>query len=328
MDQLHCLLGDYPVLRPLINSPCLADGTVLRMHSFAESGGARAAMSRMIRALPGLDYDICELPMVNYISVKEHGAKFTAIPVAVCRRFEHSGIWGDARQGIHKPKDLEGKRVGITYHGHSDLVWKRGIMSDLYGADLDSITWITTNPETVPYAPLPPNVWQIPGCSFPALIESGVIAGAVLPATETFENPAVHQLVPDVPAAERDWFAKTGIFPPVHTVVVKDSVLAARPQLATELYHALCASKKAALAKAAKGMADADIAAAPQSGFLVSPHHRKERPYLGDDPLPYGLEVNRKGFEMLVRFAREQKVTASATPIDQLFVAVDERGMS
>ena len=137
MDRLHFLVGDYLVTRPLIESPRLADGTVLEMHGFAASGGARPAMARMIREMPGLDFDICELPLVNYISAKELGAKYTAIPVVICRRFQHDGIWGDARQGIREPKDLAGKRVGLIYHGHSDLVWKRGIMSDLCGVDLE-----------------------------------------------------------------------------------------------------------------------------------------------------------------------------------------------
>lgn len=326
MDQLHFLLGDYPVTRPFIEAPHLADGTVLQMHGFAESGGARPAMARTIRAMPGLAYDICELPLVNYFSAKELGAKYTAIPVMICRRFEHGGIWGDARQGVREPKDLEGKRLGLIYHGHSDLVWKRGILSDRYGVDLDSITWITGNPETIPNAPLPPNVWQMPACSYTALIEHRVIAGAVLPATETFDNPAVRQLIPDIPAAERDWYEETGIFPQVHTVVVQDSVLAERPELATELYHAFCAAKQTAYARAATGMTQAEIEEAPASGFLVSPQDRKRRPYLGEDPLPYGLEPNRKGLEMLVRFSREQKVTGSEPPLEELFVAVDERG--
>jgi 4,5-dihydroxyphthalate decarboxylase len=324
LSELHFLLGDYPITHPFIESPRVADGTMPTMHSFAESGGARAAVARMVRELPGLDYDISELPLVNYISAKEHGAKFTAIPVVLTRRFENYGIWGDARQGVNEPKDLEGKRVGLLYHGHSDLVWMRGIMSDVHGVDLDSITWITANPETVGKAPLPPNVWQMPGCSFPALIDNGAIAGAVLPWTETFENPAVHRLVPDIATADRDWFEKTGIFPQLHTVVVKDAVLKARPQLATALFRALTAAKREAFARAAKGMSEQEVATTHVTGFLVSPVDRRNRPYLPADPLPYGLEANRKGFEMLVRFAREQKVTAWQPPIEDLFVSVDE----
>ena len=128
---------------------------MLKIRNFAETGGARPAMARMIRELPGLDYDICDLPLVNYISAKEHGAKFTALPVVLTRRFQHGGIWGDERQGIREPKDLEGKRVGLGYHGHTDLTWVRGIMSDVYGVDLNSITWITSDPEGVPRAKLP-----------------------------------------------------------------------------------------------------------------------------------------------------------------------------
>ena len=222
MDQLNILLGDYPLTRAFLEMPRLADGTTLKIRNFAETGGARPAMARMIRELPDLDYDICDLPLVNYMSAKEHGAKFTALPVVLTRRFQHGGIWGDERQGIREPKDLEGKRVGLGYHGHTDLTWVRGIMSDVYGVDLHSITWITSDPEGVPDAKLPSNVWQIPSCSFPALVASGVIAGAVLPFNQRFDDPAVRQLVTDRPAAEREWFQTTNVFPQLHTVVVKD----------------------------------------------------------------------------------------------------------
>ena len=327
MDQLNILLGDYPLTRAFLEMPRLADGTTLKIRNFSETGGARPAMARMIRELPDLDYDICDLPLVNYMSAKEHGAKFTALPVVLTRRFQHGGIWGDERQGIREPKDLEGKRVGLGYHGHTDLTWVRGIMSDVYGVDLHSITWITSDPEGVPGAKLPSNVWQIPSCSFPALVASGVIAGAVLPFNQRFDDPAVRQLVTDRPAAEREWFQTTNVFPQLHTVVVKDSVLAARPTLATELYRALSAAKTAAYAKAAVGMSASEIAATSTTGFLVSPEDRKARPYLGDDPLPFGLEANRAGFEMLVRFAREQRITAWQPAIEELFVPVDEGGM-
>lgn len=324
MDQLNFLLGDYPHTRPFLESPHLADGTVLKMRRFAESGGARPAMARMIRAMPGLDYDICDLPLVNYLSAKEHGAAFTAIPVILTRRFQQGGIWGDERQGIREPKDLEGKRLGLAYHGHTDLTWVRGILSERYGVNLSSITWITSDPEQVPKAPLPPNVWQIPGCSFAALIEEGVIAGAVMPFNQRFENDGVNRLVPDLAEAERTWFEETGIFPQLHTVVVKNSVLAARPEFATELFRALSAAKAAAYAKAAAGMTEAEAEATPVTGFLVSPEDRRRRPYLGDDPLPYGLEANRAGLEMIVRLACEQKITGSQPPIEELFVTVEE----
>jgi 4,5-dihydroxyphthalate decarboxylase len=326
MNELHILIGDYPLTHAFLGSPTLGDGTPLKFHAFAETGGARAAMARMIRELPGLDYDICDLPLVNYLSAKEHGAKFTAIPVVLTRRFQHAGIWGDERQGVHAPKDLEGKRVGLPYHGHTDLTWVRGIMSHVYGVDPGSITWITSDPEGVPKAPLPRNVWQIPGASFPALVESGAIAGAVLPHNMRFDNPSVRRLVTDLPAAERAWFEKTGVFPQLHTVVIKDVLLKERPRLATELYRALAASKATAYANAAKGMSEAEIAAAPSTGFFLAPQHRKERPYLGDDPLPFGIEKNRAGFEMLIRFMREQRIAAWQPKVEDVFAPVDEGG--
>ena len=81
MAELSLFRADSPPTRPHRARPRLGAGTTLRMRSASETGGGgRASVARMIGAYPGLDFDICEMPLVNYISAKEHGAKFTAIP--------------------------------------------------------------------------------------------------------------------------------------------------------------------------------------------------------------------------------------------------------
>ena len=46
------------------------------------------------------------------------------------------------------------------------------------------------------------------------------------------------------------------------------------------------------------------------------------RPLIGGDPLPYGLEANRPGIEICVRYAAEQGLVPEAYAAETLFAAL------
>ena len=77
----------------------------------------------------GLEYDVCELAITTYLCAKEHGKRFTALPVFLVRGFHHGAILATRRRAA-SPKDLEGKRVGVN-RGYTVTtgVWARGILA-------------------------------------------------------------------------------------------------------------------------------------------------------------------------------------------------------
>jgi 4,5-dihydroxyphthalate decarboxylase len=103
-------------------------------------------------------------------------------------------------------------------------------------------------------------------------------------------------------ATERAWFQKTGVYPINHTIVVKDSLLQANPHLAGDLFEAFSEAKQAFLLA---GQPDDETA--------------KIREIVGDDPLPYGIEPNRKVLEMIVQFARDQHILSAAIKPEDMF---------
>src|SRR5216683_2532792 len=64
----------------------------------------------MARSQP---YDICEMAPTTYLMAVAAGAPITALPIPMTRRFRHAGVLGRRNSAIRRPKDIEGRRVGV-----------------------------------------------------------------------------------------------------------------------------------------------------------------------------------------------------------------------
>src|SRR5438445_10093817 len=114
------------------------------------------AFRRMVRAL---EFDISEMALTTYITARAHGKRFTALPIFLVRAFHHGAIVHNTKVGIGKPKDLEGKKVGVN-RGYTVTtgVWARSILQHQYGVDLSKITWVLSGDEHVAEYRPPSNV--------------------------------------------------------------------------------------------------------------------------------------------------------------------------
>ena len=132
------------------HTQALKDGSVKpRTFEFAfeEVPAIIQAFRRMVR---GLEFDISEMALTTYICARAHGKPFTALPIFPMRAFHHGAIVHNTRSGIRTPKDLQGRHVGVN-RGYTVTtgVWARGIFRDLYGVDLNGITWVLSGDEHV-----------------------------------------------------------------------------------------------------------------------------------------------------------------------------------
>src|SRR5215471_4647187 len=132
------------------NNRALKDGSVKPKtfaFDFVEVDPLIDAFRRMVR---GLEFDICEMAITTYICAKAHGKRMTAVPVFIVRAFHHGAILVNTKSGITRPKDLEGKRVGVN-RGYTVTtgVWARSILQDEHGVDLKKITWVLSGDEHV-----------------------------------------------------------------------------------------------------------------------------------------------------------------------------------
>jgi 4,5-dihydroxyphthalate decarboxylase len=185
------------------------------------------------------------------------------------------------------------------------------VLAEEYGVDLSKITWITEEEEYVTSYVPPANVKQIAsGRTLAKLMQAGEIqAGfAGLAGVGASAEGERTELIPDAAARELAWFRKTGIYPLHGVIAVRNDVLRDNPDLASRLFTAFSHAKHNYLSRVESGSAHGD----------EDLRYRKLAQVVGD-PLPYGLEENRRTFEALVRFAAGQGLIGRAPPIEKLF---------
>jgi 4,5-dihydroxyphthalate decarboxylase len=306
MTKLSVALGAYPHTAPLKNGSVPIEGIEL---DFVEIGGPIVgAFRRMVRAL---EFDVSEMAITTYLSAKEYGKPFTAIPVFPVREFPHRAISVNTEVGVSRPKDLEGRRVGVRAYTVTTGVWARAVLQDQFGVDLDKVTWVIADEEHVQECVLPGNVELIPGADLGAMLSSGELAAGIGVTRPDTAN--VKALIAERAEKEREWVAR-GIYPINHTVVVKDEVIAASPGIAASLYAAFARAKMPFLARLAAG------------GELPEEDHAlaSRRELVGPDPVPYGIEANRATLEAIVGFARSQHILTTGLALEDMFVPGSE----
>jgi 4,5-dihydroxyphthalate decarboxylase len=122
--------------------------------------------------------------------------------------------------------------------------------------------------------------------------------------------------VPDVvtlfsnPKAEAiRFYNKTGIYPPHHVTVVRESIVRDHPWVALSLLDAFQSAKELATQRLAN-----------QTLFAFGDHYlAEERAMFGADPFAYGVKVNANAIDMAQTITVEQGLTTRKAPLDELF---------
>ena len=297
------------VTRTQGNNRALKDGTMQPKtfgFEFIEVDPLIAAFRREVRAS---EFDICELAITTYICAKAHGKKLTAIPVPIVRQFHHGAILVNTKAGVKSPKDLEGKRVGVN-RGYTVTtgVWARGILEKEYGVDLSKITWVLSGDEHVAEYVAPSNVVPIEaGKSMQDMLISGELVAAI---GVDVNHPDVQPLIPDALETGIAAFKRDGHYPINHLVVIKDEVLEANPGLAADCFEAFAAAKRLYV--------DALRAGKIEKPDATDRLHQRVMEISGE-PLPYGIEPNRKVMETLMGHALSQGIITKAMKVEDLF---------
>jgi 4,5-dihydroxyphthalate decarboxylase len=300
------------------NNSRVKDGTVVPdgySLDFEEVPVLVKGFRRMVRELA---FDVSEMALTTYLTAREHGVKFTALPIFLVRGFHHNAIVVRRDSGITDPGQLVGKRVGVN-RGYTVTtgVWARSIMANQYGLDLDSVTWVLSGDEHVEAYTPPSNVISAPaGKTLEQMVLDGELEAAI---GVKSDSPDIVPLIPNANEVALTALRATGLYPINHLVVIKDEVLEAHPDAAVAVFEAFAESKRQYVADLKAG-----AIAEPDSADRL---HLKVLEATGwDDPLPYGIGPNRAVLEGLIEQASQQRILTKTVKLEELF-AESVRGL-
>jgi 4,5-dihydroxyphthalate decarboxylase len=271
------------------------------------------------------EFDVSELSFSSYLRITDSGdSPYIALPAFVSRVFRHSGIYIRTDRGIKSPTDLKGRNVGVPEYQITAVVWQRGIMQDEYGVHPTDIHWWQGGQEQAGRGERTP-LGPIPGLDLKSIPEDKTLAGmletgeldalftARAPSCFVRGAPNVGRLFPDYRNVEKAYYKKTGIFPIMHMIGVKKSLVEQHPWLATSLYKAFLEAKTYAMKEVR------EINALPVTLPWLEAECLETIALMGEDFWRYGVKENIKEIEALIRYAYEQGLVKKKLDAESLF---------
>ena len=305
--------GNYEIVRALKDGTVAPDGIDLTLLTDMDS------TTRHWRFLRNRDFDVAETSASSYVVARDQGMPITAIPVFLHRRFRHGFVFINTGKGITKPTDLIGKRIGIKSFLVTAIHWMRGILEHEYGVPHKSIHWVAELDEDVEFTPPPDlKITRLPhDKSVEDMLAEGeldaLIHSDIIKPMEA-GDPRVARLWPDTKAEEIRYFKKTGIFPIMHVMGIKQEIVDRHPWVPINLFQAFEKSKAIAMNR----MKNPRIV--PLAWYQEA--WEEQENILGPDPWEYGLtDKNRHTIETLAGYSHEQGVTKRLWTADELFVS-------
>ncbi len=302
-----------PVLKTVTrtqgNNSALKDGTVTPqgfVFEFEEVPVLVHAFRRMVR---GLEFDVCEMALTTYLCAREHGVRFTALPVFLVRAFHHGAILHNTSFPVRNLKDLEGKRIGVN-RGYTVTagVWARAVLQEQYGVDLSTVTWVRSGDEHVESYQPPANVISIESeNTIEQMLATNDLAAAINIAAH---DPEIQPVITNALDAGISVYQRDGYYPINHLIVVRDEVLEVYPKVAIAVFNAFAEAKNLYLDRL-------------RAGTIENPS-KTDQLYarimeISGDPLPYGIEPNRQVLENLIGHAMTQKILRKPVEVDAIF---------
>jgi 4,5-dihydroxyphthalate decarboxylase len=269
-------------------------------------------------------FDVSEMSCAHALIRRgQNDFPFVALPVFPSRMFRHGYIFVNAEAGIRKPEDLRGKRIGVPEYSQTAAIWIRGLLQHEFGVSLETIRWFSGGvnapgrPDVLVNLPdAEVSITRVKDRTLNDMLVDGQIdalIGARKPAAFG-RDPRVQRLFPDYREREQDYYRKTGIFPIMHTVVIKEELYREHPWIAESLYKAFVQSKE--ICAAAMRFSSALRYMLP----WLHADLEELSEIFGPDPWPYGLEANRHVLTTLVQYLVEQRLLRRTLPLEELFV--------
>ncbi|MGH9055635.1 MAG: 4,5-dihydroxyphthalate decarboxylase [Acidimicrobiales bacterium] len=313
---LTMAMSEYDHVRDLASGRVRAEGvelTVLRL----------PVEEIFYRFLRHREWHVSELSLAKYVALRAGGDdSLSAIPVFPSRVCRHSSIFVRP-DGPSHPKELSGARVGVPEWAQTASVYTRSLLVHEWGIPLSDVQWFQAGVNQAGrrekvdvHLPDGVSLTTVQDRTLDSMLRDGqldAVFSAHPPASFERGDPGIVRLFEDYEPVEREYVARTGIFPIMHVVAIRADVLAGAPWVAQNLLDAFEAAKQRSLER----MSEMTASRVP---LPWGPSRLAEAcRLLGPDPWPYGVAANRITLEAFTRFAHEQGVAARRLDPEELF---------
>ena len=281
--KLFSMIGEYPNTKALRSGAIKSDTVEFE---FDDVKVPNTAFKPLVREAK---YDCSEVAINTFLQAKYYNKPYILLPATIVGRGQIHNLVYNTERGKLSPTDLHGKRVGVRAYTQTTGMWVRGMLAELYGMDVSKVNWITFEDGHIAEYKDPPFVTRAPaGKQLMQMLLDGELDAAII--TDR-TDPRVKPLIPDAEEVNRKWAETHGGVPINHMLVMRDSIVQSRPDVAKEVYRVVKESRQAT--------------DSPKDGKL--------------DPLRFGIENVRRALELAIEMSLVQKFIFRRLSVDELF---------
>jgi 4,5-dihydroxyphthalate decarboxylase len=299
-----CSLIDSALTRPILDGDVAGKALDVTFST--------ATVDENSRAMIAGKFDIAEMSMATYVQARAKGLDLVAIPVFMGRRFLQPCVAFLPNATLSSPADLRGKRIGLPQFWMTSSMWHRGLLEHEYGVSATAVEWVTNQPERLEHGFSPgarvTNVGDQPLAALPKLLTDGIVDVIFSPRPPDRDGKLAF-LFDDPVATSLEYRRRTGIYPLLHTIVLKASL----KDQAAALFDLFRRSKEHAYAHPGANEIESPIA-----GLSFE----EARAQLGD-PYPFGVRTNAAAIDAFLTYSAEQALTAQRVGIEDAFLALE-----
>jgi 4,5-dihydroxyphthalate decarboxylase len=281
--KLFTMIGEYSNTKALRSGAIKSD---LVDYDFDDVKVPNTAFKPIVREAK---YDCAELAINTFLQAHYYDKPYVLLPATIVGRGQIHNLVYNTERGKLAPTELHGKRVGVRAYTQTTGMWVRGMLAELYGMDVEKVNWVTFEDGHVAEYKDPPFVSRAPaGKQLMGMLLDGELDAAII--TDR-SDPRLKPLVPDAEEINRKWAETHGGVPINHMLVMRNSIVKSRPDVAREVFRMVLESRRQV--DSAKG------------GKL--------------DPLRFGVENVRKSLELAIEMSLVQRFIARRLSVDELF---------
>ncbi len=281
--KLFSMIGEYPNTKALRSGAIKSDTVEFE---FDDVKVPNTAFKPLVREAK---YDCSEVAINTFLQAKYYNKPYILLPATIVGRGQIHNLVYNTERGKLSPTDLHGKRVGVRAYTQTTGMWVRGMLAELYGMDVSKVNWVTFEDGHIAEYKDPPFVTRAPaGKQLMQMLLDGELDAAII--TDR-TDPRVKPLIPDAEEVNRKWAETHGGVPINHMLVMRDSIVQSRPDVAKEVYRVVKESRQATDSS--------------KDGKL--------------DPLRFGIENVRRALELAIEMSLVQKFIFRRLSVDELF---------